>query len=214
MSLSKKVLAGVLAGTFLFGGVAAPAFAAPPPPPQQQMSAADMQALAKDVATQYDVNESEVLAALKEDRPMDDIYYAAMLAKVSGKSFRQVFAMKADWFDVMRALGVTKEKYEATMKDMVADDVAKRSELDVNTVKKLMDQKYFPRDIRIAARLAKASGKDVQSVLNMKKINQRWFDIAKELGVDPGLVRPRNPREESEDEDAEQPNQTQQDEQQ
>ncbi len=198
MKLSKKILAGLMAGTFFFGGITAPVSAAPPPPPQQ-MSEADRASLAKEIAAQYDVNEQEVLTALKEDRFMDDIYYAAMLAKVSGKSFRQVFAMKSDWFDVMKALGITEEKYNETMREMVAEDIAERSELDINTVKKLMEQHYFPRDIRIAGRLAKASGKNVQEVLDMKKINRRWKDVAKELGVDPGLVRPRNAAEEEED---------------
>lgn len=205
MKLSKKILAGLMAGTFFFGGITAPVSAAPPPPPKQ-MSEADRASLAKEIAAQYAVNEQEVLTALKEDRFMDDIYYAAMLAKVSGKSFRQVLAMKSDWFDVMKALGITEEKYNETMKEMVAEDIAKRSELDVNTVKKLMDKHYFPRDIRIAGRLAKASGKDVQTVLDMKKINQRWTDVAKQLGADPGLVRPRNAAEEAEDEESNQPN--------
>ena len=32
--------------------------------------------------------------------------------------------------------------------------------------------------------LAKASGKDIQDVLDRKRINNRWHDVARELGVD------------------------------
>ena len=195
----KKIFAGLLAGTFVFSAV--PFVQAAPPPPENQQEKIDVNALAKEIAEQYDVNEKEVLNALNENKPLDDIYYAAIFSKVSGKSFRQVFAMKSDWFDVMQALGITREKYDATVKELMAKDIAARSELDIATVTKLMNDHYLPRDIRIAGRLAKASGKDVQSVLDMKKINRRWFDVAKELNVDPKLVRPRNAAEEQEDAD-------------
>ena len=42
----------------------------------------------------------------------------------------------------------------------------------------------------MAAVLAKESGKDVQAVLDMKKINNRWSDVADQLGVDKSKLRP------------------------
>ena len=85
------------------------------------------------------------------------------------------------------------------MKDMVVEDIALRSSLGKETVRKLMDEHYHPRDIRIAGRLADASKKDVHEVLGMKTINKRWIDVANELKVDPGIIRPRSPQEEEED---------------
>ena len=167
---------------------------APPAPPKVNLTE-----MAKEISEQYDVNEKEVLAALNEHRSLDDIYYAAIFAKVSGKSFRQVFAMKSDWFDVMQALGISREKYEETVLELMVKDIAKRSDVSEAEVKKLLDNHYSPRDIRIAGRLAKASGKKIQNVLDMKKINQRWTDVADELKVDKNLVRPRTPIEEEED---------------
>ena len=164
------------------------------PPPKVNLSE-----MAKGISKQYDVNENEVLSALKEERSLDDIYYAAIFAKVSGKSFRQVFAMKSDWFDVMKALGITREKYEEAVLDLMVKDISERSNVSEAEVKKLLDNNYHPRDIRIAGRLAKASGKKIQTVLDMKKINQRWIDVADELKVDKSLVRPRTPVEEEED---------------
>lgn len=208
MNMKEKMLAGVLAGAFIFsvsaGSPAAFAEEQKPPPKAEQprMSKAEIDALAKDIAQQYGVNQTEVRTALGEDRLMDDIYYAAMLAKISGKSFANVLSMKADWFDVMKKLNITPEQWKNVLRDMTAEDIASRSYLDKETVKKLMDEHYSPRDIRTAGRLAHAAKKDVRSVLNMKRINQHWFDVAKELKVDPKVVRPRTPAEEEEDKEA------------
>ena len=196
MKFKKKVLIGLLSSAIFINGSFS-AYAANNEenvPPKVNLNE-----MAKEISSQYDVNEKEVLAALNEQRSLDDIYYAAIFAKVSGKSFRQVFAMKSDWFDVMQALGISKEKYEATVLELMAKDISERSNVSEAEVKKLLNNHYHPRDIRIAGRLAKAAGKNVQSVLDMKKLNQRWIDIADELKVDRNLVRPRTPTEEEED---------------
>ena len=206
--LKKKLLAAVIAGSIAFIGVndIQTVQAAKNATNQTEATANEQQPprinidkLAKEIAEIYDVNESEVRTALSENRSLDDIYYAAIFAKVSGKSFRQVFAMKSDWFDVMQALGITEEKYDEVVRDLMIEDIANRSNVDKKTVRKLLDNHYHPRDIRIAGRLAKAANKNVQAVLDMKKINQRWIDVADELGVDRKLVRPRTPIEEEED---------------
>jgi len=46
-------------------------------------------------------------------------------------------------------------------------DIAKRSDVTETQVKKLLNNKYNPRDIIIVDRLAKTSGKKIQSVLDM-----------------------------------------------
>lgn len=193
----KKLFMGLLVGAILINGSIGVCAA----DDSEKAPKVNLSEMAKDIAKQYDVNEKEVLTALNENRGLDDIYYAAIFAKVSGKSFRQVFAMKSDWFDVMQALGITKEKYEETVLDLMVEDIAERSYVNESTVRKLLDNHYHPRDIRIAGRLAKAANKNIQSVLDMKKINQRWIDVADELDVDKNLVRPRTPLEEEEDKD-------------
>lgn len=194
--IRKKIVMGLLSAAILINGsisvYAAEDNEASPPK-------VNLSEMAKEISKQYDVNENEVLSALKEERSLDDIYYAAIFAKVSGKSFRQVFAMKSDWFDVMKVLGITREKYEDAVLELMVKDIAERSNVSEAEVKKLLDNNYHPRDIRIAGRLAKASGKKIQTVLDMKKINQRWIDVADELKVDKSLVRPRTPVEEEED---------------
>lgn len=204
-SIRKKIMASLLAGTFLLSVSAEIPLAEAadsgnaPQAEAQKLSKADLDAIAKDIAEQYGVDQAEVREALAKGKLFDDIYYAAMLAKVSGKSFKTVFAMKQDWFDVMQKLNITADRWRDVMKDMVVEDIALRSSLGKETVRKLMDEHYHPRDIRIAGRLADASKKDVHEVLGMKTINKRWIDVANELKVDPGIIRPRSPQEEEED---------------
>lgn len=77
--------------------------------------------------------------------------------------------------------------------DNIAKMMAKKGDVDESTALKLLKNGYHPRDIEVAATLAKESGKDIQKVLDMKKINNRWEDVAKSLGVDESKVRPQRP---------------------
>lgn len=69
-------------------------------------------------------------------------------------------------------------------KEEIIKHMAKSSKLSEAKVKELFDQHYRPRDIMSAGLLAKESGKNVNSILNMKKINNTWKEVAKSLGVD------------------------------
>lgn len=77
--------------------------------------------------------------------------------------------------------------------DNIAKMMARKGDVDESTALKLLKNGYHPRDIEVAATLAKESGKDIQKVLDMKKINNRWEDVAKSLGVDESKVRPQRP---------------------
>ena len=149
----------------------------------------DVNKIAKEVAEDYGVRESEVLKALNDKRHLDDIYHAALLAKISGKSFQKVISMKTDWFDVEKSLGINEDQIHNAREEMLIRDISINASISEDRVKKLLDDHYHPRDISIAGRLAKASNKDIQAVLDMKKINQRWFDVAKVLGVSEELVK-------------------------
>lgn len=153
----------------------------------------DPSEMAKHMAKQLGLEESEVLAAINEKKDFHDIGHAAMLAKVSGKSFSEVLSMKQDgqhWKDVEQSLGVTHEQIRDYMGNMMAERMAESAKTDKATVEQLMKDGYLPPDIMFAGKLANASGKDIQSVLNQKKINNRWEDVAKELGVDESVLRP------------------------
>lgn len=198
MNIKNKVLAGILSGAIIFGGGIAlnPVQAEPAATEQQEdwqqgprherreMSPEKLSEFAKKIADTYSVNQVEVEEALKNRVHFEDIKVAAMLAKLSGKSFSEVLEMKSDWWQVAEKLGVTREQMEAQMEAERLDDLVKRSKLDQKTVESLLKDKYDPYDITIAGIIASSSGKNVKTVLSKRKLNNTWEDVAKEFKVD------------------------------
>lgn len=179
--LTKKILTGLMAGFLIFSGVGEVSALSAPKQTENEL-------WAKETAEWFGITEKEVLGAIEAGKTHEDIGIAAMLSKISGKSFNTVMNMKVDWVDVMKRLGVSREKYDEACREMMIKSIAISSELDESTVKNLLENHYHPRDIRIAGRLAKASGKNVQEILDSKKINQRWIDVAEKLKVDKNLA--------------------------
>ena len=187
-SLAKKIVAGLLSGSLFFVG-AGEVFAAdgrPPHLPQdnKQQSEVQLKDWAKSISEWSGVSEKDILDSVKSGKMYNDVEFAALLSKISKKSFKDVLAMKTDWSDVMKKLGITKEKYESAVEELEIEGLSKESGIDAATVKSLLERHYHPRDIAVAGKLAKASGKNIQEVLDMKKINQRWIDVADELKID------------------------------
>ncbi|MDO5582812.1 MAG: Tat pathway signal sequence domain protein [Mitsuokella multacida] len=143
--------------------------------------------VAQHIAASFGVDAKEVKSALDEQKDFRDIGQAAMLAKISGKSFADVMALKTDdkdWRDIESSLGVTREKVQKLRIEMTAKDLSQDGVIDEAVSLKLLKDGYEPWDISCAAVLAKAADKDIQSVLDLKKINNRWGDVADQLGVD------------------------------
>ena len=65
-----------------------------------------------------------------------------------------------------------------------AERISKFAKIDKTKAKELIDKGYHHRDITMAAYLAEKSGKTINAVLQMKKINNRWHDVAKFLNVE------------------------------
>ena len=203
-SIKKKILAGILSGAMILtGGFLAPVQAAENPDAQQQlqrherrqMTDEQINEFAKKFADAYGVEQAEVADALKNRIHFDDIKNAAVLAKLSGKSFSEVLAMKTDWRQVAEKLGVTREQVENLMRAEMISGIAQRSKLDAKTVESLLKEKYHPDDITVAGIIANASGKNVKSVLAKRKLNNTWDDVAKEFGVDlQKLINPQHER--------------------
>ncbi|WP_295631512.1 Tat pathway signal sequence domain protein [uncultured Mitsuokella sp.] len=159
--------------------------------PDGQMPQMDASEAAKHIAETFGVDESQVKNAIENKKDFRNIGQAAMIAKVSGKSFDEVMALKTDdknWRDIGESLGVTREKVEEVRQSMTAQHLSQDGDIDESKALSLLKKGYEPRDIECAAALAKASDKDIQSVLDRKKINNRWGDVAKELGVDANVL--------------------------
>ena len=149
----------------------------------RQMPQINKDELAANIAAEYGVKKDEVAKAIENNTDIRDIGQAAMFAKLSGKSFASVLAMKSDWRDVAKKLGISGEDIRKEQERVAAVRIAKRTELKEAKVQELLNAGYAPRDIEIAARIGKAAGKDVDTVLAARKINNQWRDVAKEFGV-------------------------------
>lgn len=201
----RKMIAGIVAGLVLtaggFGVLSAQSQSqdgaqhrmfAKGERPDGQMPQMDASEAAKHIAETFGVDESQVKNAIENKKDFRDIGQAAMIAKVSGKSFDEVMALKTDdknWRDIGESLGVTREKVEEVRQSMTAQHLSQDGDIDESKALSLLKKGYEPRDIECAAALAKASGKDIQSVLDRKKINNRWGDVAKKLGVDANVLQ-------------------------
>ena len=131
--------------------------------------------VAQHIAESFGVDAKQVKSALDEQKDFRDIGRAAMLAKISGKSFADVMALKTDdkdWRDIESSLGVTREKVRQLRIEMTAKDLSRDGVIDEEGALKLLKDGYEPWDISCASILAEAAGKDIQSVL------------ADQLGVD------------------------------
>lgn len=200
----RKMIAGIVAGLVLpaggFGVLSAQSQSqdgaqhrmfAKGERPDGQMPQMDASEAAKHIAETFGVDESQVKNAIENKKDFRDIGQAAMIAKVSGKSFDEVMALKTDdknWRDIGESLGVTREKVEEVRQSMTAQHLSQDGDIDESKALSLLKKGYEPRDIECTAALVKASGKDIQSVLDRKKINNRWGDVAKELGVDANVL--------------------------
>ena len=200
-AMKKKMLTGIIAGAMLLGGgLAETAHDSRPPQmekqgqrPQHPPVQMDADKAAKYVADTFGVKQSEVKAAIEAKEDFRDIGQAAMLAKVSGKSFKEVLAMhksQSDWKAITKSLGISHAQMREARLEMRAMHIAQKGLLAQDKAMALLKNGYQSRDINMAAILAKESGKDIQAVLDMKKINNRWTDVAGQLGVDKSKLRP------------------------
>lgn len=187
MNIKKKILTGLLSGALLLTG--SQALANPPEMPDddkfwEEEASSHMGGRAKYISEKYGVDAAQVEAAFKDGVHFGDVKFAAALAKLSGKSFSEVLAMKVDWFQVAEKLGVTREQMKNFFEQERDEHFAKMAGVDAKTFKSLLSDGYNPHDIMIAGKLAQASNKNIKSVLDKRKINNTWDDVAKSLGVD------------------------------
>lgn len=193
MNIKKKIIAGLLGGALILTG--AQAFANPPEfPPQesnwQEEDTANIDNWVKHISEKYDVDSAQVRKALDDGVFYEEIKHAAVLAKLSGKSFSEVMAMRVDWKQVAEKLGVTREQLEEFYEQERNEHFAKMAGVDVKTLQSLIEDGYDPRDIMIAGRIAQASGKNIKNVLDKREINNSWEDVAQSFGVDIKEIMP------------------------
>ena len=201
--MKKKMIMALAAGGVLFGatlfGVTGEAQAHTGEPMEHHRMERgpwrmnDREAAAR-AAEMFGVDEAEVAAYLAENpRAFRDIFPCSMLAKTSGHSFAEVMAIyeeQGDWRAVGESLGVTREMIHETMGELMAARIADdKTNLTPDEARVLLREGYHPRDVRAAGILGKAASKNARDILAMKRINNGWDDVAKELGLDASVLR-------------------------
>lgn len=196
MNMKKKLLAGLLSGALLLTG--SQALANPSEMPDddkawQEEEAAHRGGWVKYLSEKYGVDSAQIETALNNGTHISDVKFAAVLSKLSGKSFSEVLAMKFDWFQVAEKLGVTHEQVKEYFENERDEHFAKLAGIDTKTFKALIKDGYNPHDIMIAGKIAQESNKNIKNVLDKRKINNTWEDVAKSFGVDMKKIMPPPP---------------------
>ena len=94
-----------------------------------------------------------------------------MFAKISGKSFNDVMAMRDSgktWEQIGDALNIMEDDVQRELDKIEIMHITMRGDVDGKTANALYEEGYAPRDIDAAGIIAKASGKDVREVLERK----------------------------------------------
>ena len=192
MNFRKKFITGFVSGALIFSvGVG---LAAPQPSEfneaWQEEEARHIGGWAKYFSEEYGVDSAQIEKALNDGVHIEDIRHAAVLSKLSGKNFSDVLAMKVDWAQVAEKLGVTGEQVREFFIQEREEHFAKKTGIDVKTLKALLKDGYDPHDIAVAGKIAKAANKNIKNVLEKRRINNTWDDVAKSFGVDMKKIMP------------------------
>jgi predicted transcriptional regulator len=192
--VSKKTIAAMIAGTFIIAGAASP-FIVQAADTQETSSSyhqkqekrqINPEEAAKRISDTFGIDQATILKYHNDGMKFRDISKAAFLAKAGNKSINDVISQKTPtntWKDVAAALGITKEQMKATHQDIAATHLNKKTGISKKTALDLLHQGYHPRDIGMASELSKNTKKPIKDILSLKKINNTWSDVAKELGI-------------------------------
>lgn len=192
---SRKTIAALVAGSFIIAGIAIPltvqADATWKQRPGQYCQIKPEQA-AQRLSTDFGIDKSLIEKYQSQSKTFRDLYRAGLFAKASGNTFESVLALKTDsntWKDVAQTLNIDRAKVKAARQEITSKHISQRLNIAQAEVQGLFDQGYRAHDIVMAGKLAGKAGKSIDDVLAMKKINNRWKDVAGELGVDLKALR-------------------------
>lgn len=193
--LSKNTIAAMVAGTFIMAAAASPFIVQASEikqPSNGQHQKFEKHTISPEQSAQhlfdaFGIDKATILHYNSTGMNFKDISRAAFLANASGKSLEDIISHKTvnnSWKDVATTMGITKEQTHAARQNMIANGLNKKIGLDKQTTLDLLNQGYHPQDIAMAGQLAKNTNKQISEVLSLKKINNRWSDIATIVGVD------------------------------
>jgi plasmid maintenance system antidote protein VapI len=143
--------------------------------------------MAQQFATTFNIDKKVLLNYQTKGYTIRDFNQAALIASAGNKSFTDVMNAKTatnSWKDVMDSFSITNEQLQQAAQGFMSKQIATMLQIDESTVTGLLKDGYQPTDIVMASVLSKQASKTIPDVLNMKKINNTWKDVATSLGID------------------------------
>ena len=195
----KKAILLAIAGAFAISGIAVPfmqnasAAAAKNEPAICQPDKNHQDRFIKQAATELGVEQQTVKDFLAQGNGPRDLHMALIFSEASGKSLTTVLADKTaavSWPDLEKKYSLEQNQIRQARENLMIRQIIKFSALDEQSVKNLLKAGYQPHDIAFAGRLANKTHTSVQAVLDKKKINNSWRDVAKDIGLTETDLRP------------------------
>ena len=193
--LAKKTIVLALAGAFIVTGigvtqmpqsVALAATQKLEQKDQRQTYYFNPEIMAQNIQDCFGIDKQVILDYNKQGWKIHDLNKAALIAFASETPISDILNAKTmanDWKDVGESFGVTREKIHTVMQTMMSKKMATNLDVDSVVINSFLSQGYHPRDIAMAVTLSKHTDKTIDEVINMKKINNRWSDVATALGI-------------------------------
>ena len=195
----KKAILLAIAGAFAISGIAVPfmqnasAAAAKNEPAICQPDKNHQDRFIKQAATELGVEQQTVKDFLAQGNGPRDLHMALIFSEASGKSLTTVLADKTaavSWPDLEKKYSLEQNQIRQARENLMIRQIVKFSALDEQSVKNLLKAGYQPHDIAFAGRLANKTHTSVQAVLDKKKINNSWRDVAKDISLTETDLRP------------------------
>jgi hypothetical protein len=188
-STKKKALILTIAGAFAFTGVgisfmqniSAAAATEHTKVHHAQPPKMDRDQQLTEMASALGIEKADLVDFLSKGNDLHDLHMAVNIADASQKPWKTVLASKTaanSWQDVCQSYGVTEDQLHESEQNHMSKMIAGKIDLNQTTVSNLLKNGYHPRDVMMAGLLAKKADKDIQTVLDAKKINNRWEDVA------------------------------------
>jgi len=194
----KKAIILAMAGAFAATGIAAPLMQtvsasakttakAEQTQAQQQVQPPKMtDEMATQAAAKLGIDKQLLIDFQNKGNNIRDLHMAMVVADASQHTLTEVLTAKingSSWPDLCKSYNLDESKLHQIEQDHMAKKLATEISVKEDTIKLLLGNGYQPQDIVMASILADKSNKDIQSVLDLKKINNRWQDVAKNLNV-------------------------------
>lgn len=190
----KKAIILAIAGAFAATGIAAPLMQTVSASAKTTTKTEQAQAqppkmtdeMAAQAAQKLGIDKQLLIDFQAKGNNIRDLHMAMVVADASQHTLTEVLTAKingSSWPELCKSYNLDETKLHQIEQDHMAKKLATEISVKEDTIKLLLGNGYQPQDIVMASILADKSNKDIQSVLDLKKINNRWQDVAKTLNV-------------------------------